>query len=86
MELQEFLDTLASTPEHIDFETTIAVIEENYDFTPAAFINGSTENAAGKNVQNRLVSSPCPGYAVDQKQRSCMSHCFHPLHFLSSHL
>ncbi len=43
------MDTLASTPEQIDFETTIAVIEENYDFTPAAFINGSTENAAGEN-------------------------------------
>lgn len=49
MELQQFLDTLASTPEHIDFETTIAVIEGNYDFTPTAFTNGSTENAAGEN-------------------------------------
>ena len=49
MELQQFLDTLASTPERIDFETTIAVIEGNYDFTPTAFTNGSTENAEGEN-------------------------------------
>ncbi|HGF5216696.1 TPA: HopJ type III effector protein, partial [Vibrio parahaemolyticus] len=35
MELQQFLDALASSPEKIEFETTMAVIEDNYDFTPA---------------------------------------------------
>lgn len=49
MELQQFLDALASTPEQIEFETTIAVIEANYEFTPTAFTNGETENAAGQN-------------------------------------
>ncbi|MGY0615506.1 HopJ type III effector protein [Vibrio sp. FJH11] len=49
MELQQFLDAVASTPEQIEFESTIAVIEANYEFTPTAFTNGETENAAGQN-------------------------------------
>ncbi|ALR18660.1 type III effector [Vibrio natriegens NBRC 15636 = ATCC 14048 = DSM 759] len=49
MELQQFLDAVASTPEKIEFETTIAVIEANYEFTPTAFTNGATENRAGEN-------------------------------------
>ena len=49
MELQQFLDAVASTPEQIEFELTIAVIEANYEFTPTAFTNGETENAAGQN-------------------------------------
>ncbi|MCY9877044.1 HopJ type III effector protein [Vibrio natriegens] len=49
MELQQFLDAVASTPEKIEFETTIAVIEANYEFTPTAFTNGATENGAGEN-------------------------------------
>ncbi|WP_243978502.1 HopJ type III effector protein [Vibrio natriegens] len=49
MELQQFLDAVASIPEKIEFETTIAVIEANYEFTPTAFTNGATENGAGEN-------------------------------------
>ena len=49
MELKQFLDALASQPEKIEFETTIAVIEANYDFTPTSFINGETKNGAGEN-------------------------------------
>lgn len=49
MELQQFLDVLASSPEKIEFETTMAVIEDNYDFTPAAFTNGNTQNGANEN-------------------------------------
>ncbi len=49
MELQQFLDALASSPEQVEFDTTIAVIEANYDFTPAAFVNGETKNGAGEN-------------------------------------
>ncbi len=49
MELQQFLDALASSPEKIEFETTMAVIEDNYDFTPASFTNGNTQNDANEN-------------------------------------
>ena len=49
MNIQTFLEKLKQTPEAITFPETIAVIEENYDFTPTAFQNGNTHNAAGTN-------------------------------------
>lgn len=33
----------------VDFKTTMEVIDNNYDFTPTAFTNGNTENAANTN-------------------------------------
>ncbi|MGD1470610.1 HopJ type III effector protein [Vibrio harveyi] len=49
MELKEFLDALTASPETVEFETTMAAIEANYAFTPAAFVNGETHNNAGEN-------------------------------------
>jgi hypothetical protein len=49
MSIQTFLEKLKQTPETITFPETIAVIEENYLFTPTAFQNGDTHNAAGTN-------------------------------------
>lgn len=49
MSIQAFLDKLKQTPTQITFTETIAVIEENYDFTPTAFINGTQHNEAGQN-------------------------------------
>ena len=49
MSIQAFLAKLKQTPEVITFPETIAVIEENYNFTPTAFQNGNTHNAAGTN-------------------------------------
>jgi len=49
MELNAFLDLLVTSPDQVDFEATMAVIEENYTFTPTAFINGETQNNAGEN-------------------------------------
>ena len=49
MNIQAFLEKVKQTPESITFPETIAVIEENYDFTPTAFQNGNTHNAAGTN-------------------------------------
>jgi len=49
MSIQAFLEKVKQTPETITFPETIAVIEENYDFTPTAFQNGNTHNAAGTN-------------------------------------
>ena len=44
-----FIEKLKKTPETISFPETIAVIEENYNFTPTAFQNGTQVNAAGEN-------------------------------------
>lgn len=49
MSIQTFLEKLRQTPEAITFPETIAVIEENYLFTPTAFQNGNTHNVAGTN-------------------------------------
>ena len=49
MNTTSFLEKLKSTPEAVTFAETIAVIEENYTFTPTAFQNGLQHNAAGEN-------------------------------------
>lgn len=49
MALQTFLDSLAESPETIDFKDTMAVIDQHYHFTPCAFRNGDQENESGQN-------------------------------------
>jgi len=49
MTISNFLENLKQTPTEITFAETIAVIEENYNFTPTAFQNGDTHNEAGTN-------------------------------------
>lgn len=49
MTLDAFLQRLAAQPETIAFADTIALIDALYAFTPTAFRNGDTHNAAGAN-------------------------------------
>ena len=49
MTLNEFINKLKSNSEQVEFSETMAVIEENYDFTPTAFTNGSLVNDEGQN-------------------------------------
>ncbi len=49
MQLNDFLKQLNDTPDSISFDDTMAVIEANYTFSPTAFKNGNTENAANTN-------------------------------------
>lgn len=49
MTITAFLEKLKQTPTAITFSETIAVIEENYDFTPTTFDNGTQHNEAGQN-------------------------------------
>ncbi len=49
MSLQDFLTQLASSPDTIEFDDTMTVIDEHYHFTPTAFNNGECENDAGQN-------------------------------------
>lgn len=49
MQLKTFLDNLQASPENIDFQETMAVIETNYAYAPTAFTNGSLVNQAGEN-------------------------------------
>jgi hypothetical protein len=49
MSIDELLNKLKNTPESINFQEVITVVDENYFFTPTAFKNGSTYNEAGQN-------------------------------------
>lgn len=49
MTLDDFLATLNSAPDTIQFSDTIAVIEAHYEFTPTAFRNGPIKNEVGQN-------------------------------------
>ncbi len=49
MNISTFLNKLNDAPESIEFTDTMAAIEAAYDFTPAAFTNGSLRNEAGQN-------------------------------------
>ncbi|MEO8534774.1 MAG: HopJ type III effector protein [Flavobacterium sp.] len=49
MTIQAFLEKLKQNPTAIAFPETIATVEENYNFTPTAFQNGTQQNAAGEN-------------------------------------
>ena len=63
MKIASFLEKLKQTPSAITFPETIAVIEENYDFTPTAFDNGTQHNAAGEN------SGSCKLFAFAKLQK-----------------
>ena len=49
MTLNEFLEKLNAQPESIEFEQTMQVIEDNYDFQPTAFTNDTNTNDKGTN-------------------------------------
>ncbi|PHS33065.1 MAG: type III effector [Methylophaga sp.] len=49
MNLDAFLAQLKQNPKQVEFNTTMSVIEANYNFTPSAFVNGNTENKANTN-------------------------------------
>ncbi|MGF1719335.1 HopJ type III effector protein [Vibrio kyushuensis] len=49
MELNLFVDELNQATDAIEFEQTMAVIEQNFEFTPTAFNNGKTVNLENQN-------------------------------------
>ncbi len=48
MTIETFIARLGHDPE-LDFEDTLAVIGQHYDYTPTAFDNGNVHNPAGSN-------------------------------------
>ena len=62
MNITTFLEKLKQAPNDISFAETIAVIDENYDFTPTPFFNGTQHNDAGEN------SGSCKIFAFAQLQ------------------
>ncbi len=71
--MKTFLHTLANTPERINFNDTIAVIDAHYDFTPTAFRNGELHNAVGQNNGSCKVFSFAKLHHLNAQQTL---HCF----------
>ncbi len=49
MKIDAFLKKLNDAPDTVTFDDTMAVINDTYEFTPAAFTNGALRNEAGQN-------------------------------------
>ena len=49
MALRTFIEKLNTQPELVEFTETMAVIDNNYDFTPTEFSNGKVVNQADQN-------------------------------------
>jgi hypothetical protein len=49
MSIEVFIEKINLNPGNIQFTDSIAVIDENYAFTPTAFQNGLLKNEAGQN-------------------------------------
>ncbi len=49
MQIENFLSKLNSSPDTIEFNETMAVIDVNYNYTPTIFTNGTILNQAGEN-------------------------------------
>ena len=53
MSLKAFIEKTVAAPQSVSFQETMAVIENNYEYTPTRFVNGigetQVENLAGKN-------------------------------------
>ncbi|SOE20627.1 HopJ type III effector protein [Spirosomataceae bacterium TFI 002] len=47
--LQSFLNKLKKTPNEVEFQEVISLIEEHYTFTPTEFQNGDVKNEVGQN-------------------------------------
>jgi hypothetical protein len=71
--MKQFLQTLEAAPDSINFNTTIAVIDAHYDFTPTAFRNGELQNEAGQNNGSCKVFSFARLHKLSPQQTL---HCF----------
>lgn len=71
--MKQFLQTLATAPESISFNDTIAVIDAHYDFTPSAFRNGEMQNEAGQNNGSCKIFSFARMHQLTPQQTL---HCF----------
>ncbi|PNH83239.1 HopJ type III effector protein [Vibrio diazotrophicus] len=63
MEIAALIEKLTLQPEQVKFQEVIATIDENFDFTPTAFVNGETVNAENQN------NGSCKIFAFAQLQQ-----------------
>lgn len=68
MQLENFLNLLASNPETIHFSDTLAIIEKHYQFTPTGFQNGDLRSEAGQNSGSCKIFSFAKIYKLSESQ------------------
>jgi len=68
MKLETLLQQLNKSPDRVEFNDTIAVIDSLYDFTPTSFKNGSFLNEAGKNNGSCKLFSFARLHGLSQQQ------------------
>jgi hypothetical protein len=73
MTLDAFLATLETTPEYIEFDDTLQVIEANYRYSPAGFRNGPLHNAPGENAGSCRIFAFAKRHGLSEAQTL---HCF----------
>lgn len=66
--MNTFLEKIKQNPEQIDFNETIAYIDEHYDFTPTAFKNGEVYNEANQNNGSCKIFSFAKILRLSQEQ------------------
>ena len=71
--MKQFLQTLETTPDSITFNSTIALIDAHYDFTPSAFRNGELNNDAGQSNGSCKIFSFAKQHKLTPQQTL---HCF----------
>ena len=73
MTLDALIATLETTPERVEFDETLRVIEANYRYTPAGFRNGPLNNAPGENAGSCRIFAFCRRHELSEMQTL---HCF----------
>jgi type III HopJ-like effector protein len=67
MTIADFLQQLSASPQNIEFEHTMAVIAEHYDYQPTAFTNGDVSNAAGSNEGSCKIFAFAQLHTLDEQ-------------------
>jgi hypothetical protein len=49
MNIKDLLKQIEYSPETVDYQQVLSLIEANYHYTPSHFTNGALDNAAGEN-------------------------------------
>jgi hypothetical protein len=77
MTIDEFLQLLSANPQNIEFEHTMAVIAEHYDYQPIAFSNGDTSNAPGTNEGSCKIFAFAQLHALNEEQTLALFGAFY---------
>lgn len=73
MNLTTFIDQVNNDPESLEFEDTIAIIDQYYQYTPSTFFNDCLLNETGVNEGSCKIFAFAQLHDLDQQQTL---HCF----------